>query len=72
VVQEGASGCLNPDLLAGADHCETVEGLHGRGCLTLGGPEGAEVVVTDESLRLIPPSQRLATAPLQKDEVDAG
>jgi len=53
VVQEGASGCLDPDLLADAGHGETVEGLHGRGRLTLGGPEGAEVMVTDESLRRI-------------------
>ena len=51
VLQERARDGGNADLLAGARNIETIERLHRRFGLALGGAEGREVVAADKPLR---------------------
>ena len=51
VVQEGARGGFDPDLVAIASDGKTVQGLHRRGRLTFGGTECGEIAMADENLR---------------------
>jgi hypothetical protein len=51
VVQEGARGGRDPDLVADPGHIQAIERAQRAVRLAIGGAEGCEVVVPDQNLR---------------------